>query len=45
MVVSVGGGALCSVEDGFGDEGYLNGTRGEAFLDCCGEVNCEWEAE
>jgi hypothetical protein len=56
MVVLVGGGALCDVEGGFGDEGYLNGTKGEAFLDCCGEGldkgviagvggNCIWEAE
>ena len=51
----MGGGALCGVEGGF-DEGHLDGTRGEVFLDCCGEGldkgviagvggNCEWEAE
>jgi hypothetical protein len=56
-VVLVGAGTLCGVEGGFGDEGwYLNGTRGEAFLDCCGKGldkgviagvggNREWEAE
>lgn len=54
MVVLVGGGALCGVEGGF--EGHLDGTRGEVFLDCCGEGldkgviagvggNCEREAE
>jgi hypothetical protein len=57
MVVLVGG-ALCGVEGGFGDdEGwYLDGAKGEAFLDCSGDGldkgvnagvggNCEWEAE
>jgi hypothetical protein len=35
MAGLVGGGALCG---NFGDEGwYLDGIRGEVFLDCCGE--------
>lgn len=25
------------MEGGFGDEGYLDGTKDKAFLDCCGE--------
>lgn len=53
MVVLVDGGALCG---GFDEGWYLDGIRGEVFLDCCGEGldkgviagvggNCEWEAK